>query len=190
MKRALFLFALLPLTAMATANPSQPDAATYVGSVIRETRPAALLTPPPMRLLESASVTALRPAVRLNPPTPPPGPAIVPDPVGLHGLPFAPPGLSNCEEMTYYRIQAGLPPRFDAIGWRESNCINREDVKTFCCYGYWQLSYPLHAALFQQCEVESKYDINGSEPLDKQKQACSAKLLFDIVGYQPWSTTS
>lgn len=187
--KTLFIACVLLLP---TAQSSQSVPAvthTYVGYSDTETRPALLLTPPPMRILESAPVASLRPAVRLNPPTPPPVPPVVQDPVGLHGMPFAPPGLSNCEEMTYYRIQAGLPARFDALGWRESNCRNEPGIKTFCCYGYWQIYYSQHAGkLAFWCEVGSLWDINGDEPLDKQRQACSAKVLFDESGYQPWST--
>lgn len=108
--------------------------------------------------------------------------------MGLNGMPFAPEGLNDCDEMSFYRIQAGLPNRFDSLGWRESNCRNEEGVKTFCCYGYWQIYYSLHAnKLATYCSVQSKYDINGDESLDKQRQACSAKVLFDESGYSPWS---
>ena len=30
-------------------------------------------------------------------------------------------------------------------------------------------------------------NIKGNDPLSKQRNACAAKELFDVVGYQPWS---
>lgn len=131
---------------------------------------------PGPQMLDEAAI-AREPAVRLA----------VPDTVGLFGMPIAPEGMSNCDEMTFYRVQAGLPARFDALGWRESNCLNQPDVKTFCCHGYWQLYYTLHADKLREfCLVFSKWDINGDEPLDKQRQACGAKVLYEESGYSPW----
>ena len=43
------------------------------------------------------AVQASEQAERLQPPAPPP-PAV---PLGLHGLPFAPDGLSDCDEMNF-----------------------------------------------------------------------------------------
>lgn len=114
-------------------------------------------------------------------------------PVGLFGLPFAPEGLSDCEEMAFYRIQAGLPDRFQQLGWRESNCRNEEGVRTFCCYGYWQMYFTMHVSdhqggqVYVRCEVDEVSDYNGDTPLDKQKQACTAKGIFELVGYSAWS---
>jgi len=113
--------------------------------------------------------------------------------VGLHGQPFAPEGLSDCDEMNFYRVQAGLPDRFAALGWRESNCRNEDQVKTYCCHGYWQMWTDLHlrdhrlAPLMADCEVTGPQDLNSDDPLEKQKQACAAKALFDVMGYQPWN---
>jgi hypothetical protein len=114
-------------------------------------------------------------------------------PVGLFGLPFAPEGLENCEEMSFYRIQWGLPERFQSLGWRESNCRNEESVRTYCCYGYWQMYFTQHyrdhngTEIYKNCEVDEISDYNGDEPLDKQKQACTVKGLYDLLGYTPWN---
>lgn len=114
-------------------------------------------------------------------------------PTGLWGLPLAPEGLSDCDEMRFYRLQFGLPERFQALGWRESNCRNEEGVHTFCCYGYWQLYYNLHAKdaqmspVYAHCEIFSKWDYNGDEPLDKQKMACATAGLYSLNGYSPWA---
>ena len=123
----------------------------------------------------------------------PPVPTVA-APAGLHGLPFAPEGLGDCDEMAFYRIQAGLPDRFQALGWRESNCRNEDVVRTFCCYGYWQLWVDLqledHRAgpVFRDyCAIYSIDDVNSDAPLDKQRQACGAKALFNIVGYTAWA---
>lgn len=129
--------------------------------------------------------TGLRVATRLNPPPP--------WPTGLLGQPYAPFGLSDCEEMRFYASQFGLPERFDGIGWRESNCRNEDGVHTSCCWGYWQLHrihfYP-GSIMDRNCNADSYDDVNSDDPLDKQRQACAAKQLYDQVGYSPWSATA
>lgn len=114
---------------------------------------------------------------------------------GLNGLPFAPEGLSDCDEMKFYREQVGLPDVFDRLGWRESNCRNEDGVRTFCCYGYWQNYISSHLSKYSQyrtriieeCKVSGKDDINSDVPLEKQKQACVTKVLYDISGLKPWA---
>lgn len=128
----------------------------------------------------------IRVATRLNPQ--PPVPLW---PTGLWEQPYAPFGLSDCEEMRFYANQFGLPARFDAIGWRESNCRNEDGVRTSCCHGYWQL-HQMHFRpgniMDRNCGADSFDDVNSDNPLDKQRQACAAKQLFDAVGYSAWST--
>ena len=117
---------------------------------------------------------------------------------GLQGRPFAPEGLSNCDEMKFYREQWGLPERFDAIGWRESNCRNEDGVKTFCCYGYWQNYISSHLSrqsayrqrILTECQTDGYEDINSDTPEDKQRQACVTKVVYSISGYSPWSATA
>lgn len=136
-----------------------------------------------------ATMSSLRGAVRL-------GNARQVTASGLNGLGFAPEGLSNCDEMQFYRKQAGLPERFDALGWRESNCRNEDGVRTFCCYGYWQNYISSHLSrqsqyrvpIIEQCQVRGADDINSDDPLEKQKQACVTKVVYDISGYGPWAT--
>lgn len=114
--------------------------------------------------------------------------------MGLFCLPFAPEGLSNCDEMAYYRIQFGLPDRFQSLGYRESNCRNEEGVRTYCCYGYWQMYFSQHYSdpqgrqIYEECQVDEVTDYNGDSPLDKQKQACTVQGLFKLMGYSPWQT--
>jgi len=116
-----------------------------------------------------------------------------PQPTGIYGLPFAPEGLSDCDEMRFYLDQFGMPARFDQIGWRESNCRNEDGVRTSCCHGYLQLNANLHVRdhrlhdRYAQCGVYGNEDINSDTPEDKQRHACAAKQLYDILGYQPWS---
>lgn len=116
---------------------------------------------------------------------------------GLNGLEFAPDGLSDCAEMNFYRVQAGLPYQFGdqprsghkGIGWRESNCRNESSVHTSCCWGYWQLheDHFYSGSIFDtQCDARSSRDIDSDTPIEKQKQACSTKLLFDRDGWSPW----
>jgi hypothetical protein len=126
--------------------------------------------------------------VQVEPTQPPPD--TEPEP-----SPYAPPGLNNCDEMHFYRVQAGLPARFDAIGWRESNCRNEDGVHTSCCYGYWQLNVALHmkdhrlAPRYRACGVDSYTDVNSDTPEDKRRQACAAKALYDVVGLSAWAAT-
>lgn len=113
--------------------------------------------------------------------------------MGLWCLPFAPEGLSDCDEMEYYRLQFGLPDRFQSLGFRESNCRNEEGVRTYCCFGYWQMYFTSHYSdhqgrpIYEGCEVDEISDYNGDEPLDKQKQACTVAGYFAHWGYQPWA---
>ncbi len=119
--------------------------------------------------------------------TQPPPPESSPD--------FAPAGLSNCDEMHWYRVNAGLPAAFDGIGWRESNCRNEEGVHTSCCWGYWQLSVAVHlrdgrlAGKYHACGVYSRFDVDSDTPGDKRRQACAAKALYSVVGMSAWSAT-
>jgi len=141
-------------------------------------------------LLINTPATVMQPAERIDPPEPQ---IIIP--VGLQGREFAPIGLSDCDEMNFYRVQWGLPEKFNSIGWRESNCRNEDIVKTYCCYGYWQMYIYLFLKdhrmipLLIKCEVDSHEDINSDEPLDKQRQACAAKALYDVEGLSPWALT-
>lgn len=111
---------------------------------------------------------------------------------GLRGLPFAPEGLGDCDEMRFYRKQAGLPERFDSLAWRESNCRNEDGVRTFCCYGYWQL-HKNHVRSgyaerwLKECDIDSYEDFNSDTPIDKQRQACGAFVLYDMSGLSPWA---
>jgi hypothetical protein len=87
-------------------------------------------------------------------------------------------------------VQAGLPARFDQIGWRESNCRNEDGVHTSCCWGYWQMHRMHMGGRFgERCGAWSVNDINSDTPIDKQRQACSAKLLYDMVGLSAWAAT-
>ena len=121
-----------------------------------------------------------QPAVRLTTPTT----TVAPWPTGIYNLPFAPFGLTDCQEMRFYANQFGLPLAFDAIGWRESNCRNEDIVHTSCCWGYWQMDedhFPI-----PECDAWSSRDVDSDNPLDKQRQACSAKQLYDRDGMSPW----
>jgi hypothetical protein len=119
-------------------------------------------------------------------PPPPPPPTLSPRP---------PAGLGNCEEMRWYRENAGLPAIFDRIGWRESNCRNEESVHTFCCWGYWQMYVSLHlrspelAPLYRWCGVGSRYDLDSDTHEDKLRQACVARALYTLEGTSPWAAT-
>ena len=143
--------------------------------------------PPEGVIVETATATATAERgtqVQMTETSPPPPAA-----------PVAPPTADNCEEMQWYRIRAGLPARFDSIGWRESNCRNEEGVHTSCCWGYWQLNVALHLRdhrlvdAYHDCGVYSRYDVDSDTPGDKQRQACAAKALYDVVGLSAWAAT-
>lgn len=121
---------------------------------------------------------------------------------GVGGLPFAPEGLSGCAEMEFYRVQWGLPEQFGDMpqagprsqmgyGWRESNCRNDVVSWTGCCVGYLQIhtgnfTAPGYRSGIAACEVSKRSDILGNAPLQKQKQMCVAKVLYDVSGLSPW----
>jgi hypothetical protein len=136
---------------------------------------------------ESGQEQAQRgPKIQVTPTDPPPS-IILPD--------RPPEGLTGCSEMTWYRIDARLPPIFDRIGWRESNCRNEESVHTFCCWGYWQMYVSLHlrdsqlGPRYAACGVSSRYDLDSDTHEDKLRQACVVKALYDVKGMSPWSAT-
>jgi hypothetical protein len=140
----------------------------------------------PVTLQSLRSAGRIGNATQVTPTLPPPPPA------GLRGMPFAPAGLSDCDEMTFYRKQAGLPERFDSLGWRESNCRNEEGVHTFCCWGYWQLHQQHTRSGYakrwrDECDIDSRTDFDSDTPLDKQRQACGAFVLYDMSGLSPWA---
>lgn len=159
-------------------------------TVVLLVAPTTLVEPPPL-VDVTWPATAEAPAVRLDPPPPPPVEVAPPPPP-----PVAPEGLSNCAEMSWYRQRAGLPARFDAIGWRESNCRNEDGVRTSCCHGWWQLNVGLHlrdhrlAGRYHHCGVHSYADVNSDTPGDKLRQSCAAKALYDVVGWSAWAATS
>ena len=190
--------ALVLLTACGTAGPSAetPDARLVTMAVTADPTPLVapassdLAAPAPNDLVAVATM----PAARLGPATPPTEQGLDFG-VGLHARPFAPEGLSDCDEMSFYRAQWGLPASFDAIGWRESSCRNEDNVRTFCCHGYWQLYIStfvrdLRAAprLADECSVYSSDDVNSDTPVDKQRQACAAAVVYSIQGFGAWST--
>lgn len=158
--------------------------------------PATVLAEP-REIHEGISTEGLEPAVRgeqVQTMPPPPPPTTLPPPPPPPS-PYAPAGLSDCDEMNWYRRAVGLPQAFAGIGWRESNCRNEDGVKTFCCHGYWQMYTSLHlrdhrlAPRMNACGVYSHWDLNSDTPGDKLRQACAAKALYDVVGTSPWSAT-
>lgn len=113
---------------------------------------------------------------------------------GLNGLGFAPDALTGCDEMRFYRQQAGLPDAFDGIGWRESNCKNYVTSRTGCCVGYLQLHYINwrdHRTINGLAACDATWEnVKGDTPKAKQRQMCAAKVLYDVVGMQPWRLTA
>jgi hypothetical protein len=157
-----------------------------------ETAPTIVIHP----ILPSLDAPAIATvsAIRIRPPSPitrdehTPMPAA---PTGIMGLPFAPANMTGCDEMTFYREQFQLPPRFDGLGYRESRCTNTPISSTGCCVGYWQL----HSIIFRDHRMieglaacgATWQNVRGDDPASKQRNACAAKQLFDTAGYQAWA---
>lgn len=149
-----------------------------------------LINPATLKTLGlTTSATVSTPAVRVNPPVN----------LGINNLEFAPNGLSNCDEMQFYRMQWRLPEIFDSIGYRESRCENDAKPVTVigqCCVGYWANYISSHLSsqsayripIQQFCQVYGRDDIYGTNPLQKQKQACVTSIVFNISGLKPWAT--
>ena len=103
-----------------------------------------------------------------------------------------PEGLTGCAEMDWYINYVGLPSVFHGLGWRESNCKN--DVRTYCCYGYWQEYISLwlsnksayRDALVNSCSISGVNSIYGLSDKQKLAQACAAKVVYNISGLTPW----
>ena len=106
--------------------------------------------------------------------------------------PYAPEGWTGCLEMEFYRRSAGLPDQFDAIGYRESRCRNDVVSSIGCCVGYWQIhtgnfTAPGYRDGIRNCGVSARSDILGNSPEQKRRNACVAKVLYDVSGMNPWS---
>jgi len=97
-----------------------------------------------------------------------------------------------CGDAQAWRVGAGLPDHFDYLAFRESNC--RNDVRTYCCYGIYQLYWSLisrdHRMVpkIAACGVDSLDDIYGETADRRRNNTCVAKALYDVAGYSPWST--
>lgn len=113
-------------------------------------------------------------------PTQPP-----PVPTGLNGMPLAPSDLTGCQEMSFYRQQAGLISHFDGLGFRESGCRNSVTSAIGCCHGYWQI-HRLWIGQLRHCDIDSVDDFLGNEGLDKQRNACAAKYIYSVQGGGAW----
>jgi hypothetical protein len=144
-----------------------------------------------LSIFSAAAAGDLQPAERgrqIQVVAPPPPPTTVLSP-------YAPVGLSDCDEMNWYRANVGLPEAFSGIGWRESNCRNEDAVRTFCCHGWWQMYTSLHlrdhrlAPRMEACGVRSEQDLNSDTPEDKLRQACAAFALWELDGTYPWVAT-
>lgn len=182
-----FTVAVVLLTAVgSTERPAE-----FVGSVSTVDAAEPAVGQPSATLHVAAHATTT--AVRVDPPAPATEQVLLFG-TGLHGRPFAPADLVGCDEMAFYRLQWGLPASFDTLGWRESGCRNEENVRTSCCVGYWQLYVSsfvrdLRAAprLASECAVYSSSDVDSDAPVDKQRQACAAAVVYSIQGFGAWS---
>lgn len=120
--------------------------------------------------------------------------AIRGDDIQITQPPSPPGGLSGCDEMRWYREQAGLPDVFDSIGFRESRCQN--DARptlpaASCCRGWWaihrsNIRAPGYAAGAAACGITSEWDYYGNSADQKRASACFARVLYDVSGLRPW----
>lgn len=128
--------------------------------------------------------------------------SITADSMGIRGAsiqitepPKSPGGLSGCDEMSWYRQQAGLPDVFDSIGFRESRCQNdaRPSLPAAsCCRGWWaihrsNIRAPGYAAGAAACGITSESDYYGTSRDQKRASACFARVLYDVSGMTPWA---
>lgn len=201
----LIILSLIPLLiatpSLATAPTSGPLPATPAPTPA--TAPSTTTAPVTTQPSAVASATAV--ATRIGQPFRP-GPSSQYDDVsapacneaGLRCLPFYDGDPADlCAEMNFYIDQnpviAGVdrfsdqprtgPKRQQGIGWRESNC--RNDVRTSCCYGYFQIAIGNRTAagyaaagVFSWCGVERSRDFFGDDPAAKQRQVCVAAGLY------------
>lgn len=145
-----------------------------------------LIGVPASAAITEQDVAEVAPSVRIERGELVPGPTLpVPPAPGLQGKPFAPEGLSLCDEMSFYRVQWGLPAIFDRMGFKESSCKNW--VENWCCHGYWQLHESFWSNI-PECEVSNIYDLQGTSAISKQRNACAAKYVYDRSGCGAWST--
>lgn len=169
--------AAVTLTALPNNSQQHITADTTVVSVW-----SGAMNLPPQLTHATATSTAMRgPTIQVS--EPPPAPTTT-------ALTFA----DACAEMSWYRAQAGLPERFDKIGWRESRCIADPTVRTTCCVGQSQLWVALHlrdhrlAPLYAACGITSEYDVDGPQPEELQRHWCAAAAVYNTVGYSAWAT--
>lgn len=149
---------------------------------------AGALSDGPSEINEPATpaISGYQTAVRVNPP-PQPDPA--PQAAPLYEEESPPADL--CASAHAMRAEVGLPVRFDALSWRESNC--RNDVRTFCCYGIYQLYWSVISKDHRMglriaaCGVDSLSDIYGETMVKRRANTCVAKALYDVAGYSPWA---
>lgn len=177
---ALSVAAFLLLASRPEVNDGTP---TTVDTTTTVTVPISPTLPEP--LTADADTAAVRGhAIQLTEPPPAPATTTIP--------------TEPCAEMSWYRQQAGLPERFDGIGYRESRCRNEDTVRTFCCYGYWQNYISSHLSrqsayrdrIINECGVTGADDINSDTPDDKQRSACVTYVVWSISGLSPWKATA
>lgn len=191
-KFVVVLVLLLVIILITSCGSTRGQMANDIPQMIELDQEFPELTPITADLSITEPAEATVEATRVSPPVPTTT-TTPPVPTGLQGQPFAPEGLSDCDEFNFYRVQWGLPDRFSKLAWRESNCRNEDGVKTFCCHGYLQLYVSLflkdHRMVgpFHACGIFSHHDVNSDNPLEKQKQLCGAKALYDEDGFAPWN---
>lgn len=109
---------------------------------------------------------------------------------------FPPDGMSLCDEMSWYRQQAGLPEAFDRIGVRESGCRNdapplssvARRYRGWWSVGVMHITNRVYGPGAAACGINDESDYYGTSPSQKRASACFAKVLYDNSGMQPWAT--
>lgn len=162
--------------------PAQTPHTVLAAPTVPTTAPDVTTTQPAPLAPATVAERAVRSTTRVTYETLPPPPTV---PTGLKGMPFAPPELTGCDRMEWYADQAGLPDDFGWIGWAESRC--RNDVSTWCCYGYFQI-HELHIGTGSdiECDVRSVDDYYGANGLDRQRNACMAVRVLRQQGVCAW----
>lgn len=197
---AALVLVVLFLAAVAAIGPVDPATrAAFIASTTAApaTTSTTSTTSPP------TSTTSTAPALVATDPAPavrgtafqatdtlPPPPSSIP--TGIDGLPFAPPGLDACDRAVFYAAQFGLDQvswrgmSVESVIWRESNC--RNDVSTWCCYGYFQVYADIWVGSEsrRECGVTSLWDYYAATPEARQRSACMARIVYDQQGPCAW----
>lgn len=97
------------------------------------------------------------------------------------GLRIDPPAPRTIEQIIRDVWPDELEARALRIAWRESNwnCC----VRTYCCFGVFQIYFNVHKGWLDEFAVYTAYDL-----YDPVKNVTAAYHLYEMDGWSPWAT--